>query len=366
MATVKKIAVLGGGNGAHAMAADLAQKGYEVNMCEAPEFKESISTTLSRQAIELIDVWDEKDIVKLNMVTTNVKEALKGVSYIMICVPAIGTKHFFNLITPYLEDGQTIIKWAANFSALTFAKILKEKGIKKDITIAEAHTLPWGCRLLEPGKIKLMVWMSQLLLATFPANNLDRVIDEVKKMYPVVAGENVMATSLNNLNPIVHPVGTVMNAGWIDTLGKDFGFYREGTTMSIARGIKRAFEEVSMVADAVGVAMLKYPEEDFFKKSTIMSSYSRAPFDKEGASAKISGPSSVKSRYITEDVPYGLVPIAKLGHKFNVSTPFIDAVIEFSSVINETNYMEQGMSLEELGIASLDKKELNRFLQEGL
>ena len=96
-----------------------------------------------------------------------------------------------------------------------------------------------------------------------------------------------------------------------------------------------------------------------------MSSYARAPFDKEGASAQISGPSSVKSRYIAEDVPYGLVPIAKLGRKFNVPTPFIDAIIEFSSVINETNYLEQGMTLEELGIASLDKNGLNKLLQEG-
>ena len=35
---LKKIAVLGGGNGAHAMAADLTLKGLEVNMCEAPQF----------------------------------------------------------------------------------------------------------------------------------------------------------------------------------------------------------------------------------------------------------------------------------------------------------------------------------------
>ena len=57
--TVKKIAVLGGGNGAHTMAADLTQKGYEVTMCEAPEFREGISKTFERQAIDLIDAWGE-------------------------------------------------------------------------------------------------------------------------------------------------------------------------------------------------------------------------------------------------------------------------------------------------------------------
>jgi len=362
----KRIAVLGGGNGAHTMAADLTLKGYEVNMCEAPEFKESISTTLERQAIDLIDAWGEKHTVKLNMVTTNFEEALKGVSYIMMAVPAIGTKSFFNSIMPYLEDGQTVIKWSGNFSALLFASMLKERGVKKDITLAEGHTLPWGCRLVAPGTVQIMVKVIRLLLATLPAKNIDRVVNDVKNMYPVVAGENVLATTLNNLNPIIHPVGTVMNAGWIDTMGKDFYFYRDGNTLSISRGIKAVFEEVSKVANAIGVKMTEYPEEDFWKKSSIMSTYTRASFDKEGAVAKISGPSSVKSRYITEDVPYGLVPIAELARKFNVATPLVDAVIELASVINQTDYREEGMSLEELGIADLSKEELQRVLETGI
>lgn len=365
MTYLKRVAVLGGGNGAHTMAAELTLKGYQVNMCEAPEFKEGISTTLERQAIDLIDAWGEKHTVKPNMVTTNFAEALKGVSYIMMVVPALGTKSFFNSIVPHLEDGQTIIKWSGNFSALLLAKMLKEKEIKKDITLAEVHTLPWGCRLVAPAKVQIMVWATRLLLATLPAKNVDRVIDEVKNMYPVIAGENVLATSLNNLNPIVHPVGCVMNAGWIDTMGKDFYFYRDGNTPSISRGIKTVYEEVARLTRAIGVTMIEYPEEDFWKKSAIMSTYARASFGKEEAVAKISGPSSVKSRYITEDVPYGLVPISKLARKFNVPTPMINSVIQLASVINQTNYQEEGLSLEELGIETLSMEELTKVLQEG-
>lgn len=73
----------------------------------------------------------------------------------------------------------------------------------------------------------------------------------------------------------------------------------------------------------------------------------------------------MKSRYITEDVPYGLVPIAKLARKFNVATPIIDSVIELASVINHTDYMEKGVSLEELRIADLNREELAKVLQEG-
>ena len=237
--------------------------------------------------------------------------------------------------------------------------------MKKDITLAEGHTLPWGCRLESPGVIRIFVDAWKLLLAAFLAKNTGRVINELKDIYPVVPGDNVLATSLNNLNPIVHPVGTVLNAGWVDTLQKDFHFYRHGTTLSIARAIKAIYEEVATVSEAAGGKMLEYPEESFWSKSTIMSVYSKAAFDKEGAVANISGPSSMKSRYTTEDVPYGLVPIAELARLFNIAVPIIDATIDLASVINQTDYRKEGRSLEELGIAELSKKELTKVLEEG-
>lgn len=361
----RKIAVLGGGAGAHAMAADLTLKGLEVNMCEAPEFKERFSTTLERQEICLIDAWGEERVVKLNMVTTDFEQAIKGVDYIMMPIPATGHKHFFISMMPYLEDGQTIVVWPGNFSALLLANMLKGRGIKKDITLVEGHTLPWGCRLEAPARIRIFVEAWKLLLATLPAGNIDRVINDLKDIYPVVAGESVLATSLNNLNPIVHPVGVVLNAGWIDTLGKEFHFYKHGTTLSIARTIRVVYEEVARVAEAIGIKMLGYPEESFWSKSTIMSVYFKAPFDKEGTVANISGPSSMKSRYITEDVPYGLVPVAQLSHKFNIDTPIIDATIKLASVLNQIDYYREGRSLEELGIADRNKEELTEVLQEG-
>ena len=362
---LKKIAVLGGGNGAHAMAADLTLKGLEVNMCEAPQFKESFSTTLERQEICLIDASGEERAVNLGMVTTDFERAIKDVDYIMMALPASGHKRFFNSIMPYLEDGQTIVVWPGNYSALLFANMLREREIKKDITLAEGHTLPWGCRLEAPVRIRIFVEATKLLLSAFPTKNTGRVINDLQHIYPVVPGENVLATSLNNLNPIVHPVGAILNAGWIDTLGEDFYFYKYGTTLSVARAIKVVYEEVARIGEAIGIKLLEYPEESFWSRSTIMSVYFKAPLDKEGTIANIAGPSSMKSRYVTEDVPYGLVPTAQLARKFNVDIPIIDATIKLASLINQADYYKEGRSLEELGIADLSKEELAEILQQG-
>jgi opine dehydrogenase len=356
--------VLGGGNGSHAMAADLALKGLEVRLCEAPEFKESFAITLERQEIALVAAGGGEKKVKIALATTDFEEAVKGVDYIMLPIPATGHERFFKAIMPHLEDGQTIVSWPGNYASLYFARMLKEKGIKKNITLAEGHTLPWGCRR-EGGRVRIFVDAWKLLLAALPAKDTERVVGELKDYYPVVAASSVLESSLNNLNPIVHPVGTILNAGAVDSKGEGFHLYRDGTTRSIARAIKAVFEEVSRVGEAVGVKMLEYPEESFWLRSTIMGHYFKAPKDMEGTVANISGPSSMASRYITEDIPYGLVPVAGLAFSYGVDIPIIDATICLASTINEADYYQSGRSLGELGIAGLSRKELSKVLKEG-
>jgi opine dehydrogenase len=213
--------------------------------------------------------------------------------------------------------------------------------------------------------VRIFVDAWRLLLAALPSKETARVVKDLKDFYPVVAASNVLETSLNNLNPIVHPVGTVLNAGAVDSRKEGFHLYRDGTTPSIARAIKAVFEEVSQVGEAVGVKMLDYPEKTFWKKSTIMSHYFKSPFDMESTVAHISGPASMQSRYITEDIPYGLVPVAGLAFSYGVDIPIIDATICLASTINERDYYQAGRSLGELGIAGLKREELDRVLKEG-
>jgi len=124
-------------------------------------------------------------------------------------------------------------------------------------------------------------------------------------------------------------------------------------------------EEVSRVGEAVGVKMLSYPEETFWLKSTIMSHYFKAPQDINDTVANIRGPSSMKSRYITEDIPYGLVPVAGLAYSYGIDIPIIDATICLALAINGADYYGEGRSLGELGIADLSRDELDKILQKG-
>lgn len=366
MSNISKVAVLGGGAGAHAMAADLASKGLEVNMCEAPEFEESFRPVLERQEITYIGAYGEEKIAKLKKATTDFKEALQGVEYIMMPVPAIGHERFFSAIMPYLEDGQTIVAWPGNYGALFFSNILRKRKVKNNIIFGEGSTLPWGCRLESPSRVVISRERTTMLFATLPAKYVTKAIEDLQDFYPLVACENVLAASLNNLNPIVHPPGCILSAAWIDTLQDDFYYYKQGTTLSTLKTIKAVYQETTRIAEAIGVKMSQYPEESFWSKRTIMAVGSKQVPPKEGTVSELSGPSSMEHRYITEDIPYGLVVLAKLAEKFGIDVPTIDAIIHLASVINDTDYFKEGRSLEELGIEGLTREDLTKRLQEGL
>ena len=61
------------------------------------------------------------------------------------------------------------------------------------------------------------------------------------------------------------------------------------------------------------------------------------------------GPSKVDSRYISEDVPQGLVMLEALGKKLHVETPVCTALIEIASAALQRNLRDEGRSLDVLG-----------------
>ena len=92
----KKIAILGGGNGAHTMAADFTLKGHTVNLYEMPQFKTKMQKVFDTETIECMG--EMKGSIKLNMVTDDIDKAIEGVDYICIITPAFAHEGYAELL----------------------------------------------------------------------------------------------------------------------------------------------------------------------------------------------------------------------------------------------------------------------------
>lgn len=89
------------------------------------------------------------------------------------------------------------------------------------------------------------------------------------------------------------------------------------------------------------------------------------PYLYYGGTPEAKAPSTTHHRYITEDVPYGLVPLSGLAEKVNVPTPHMDAVITLASTFNGENYREMGRSLKNIGFADKTIEEITHFVYYG-
>ena len=78
----------------------------------------------------------------------------------------------------------------------------------------------------------------------------------------------------------------------------------------------------------------------------------------------IIAPNKINIRYITEDVPTGLVPIASIANQIGIATPCINSIIKISSVLMNENYLNTGRTAKKLGFQNLSAEEIVKLVTE--
>ncbi|MEW5725014.1 MAG: NAD/NADP octopine/nopaline dehydrogenase family protein, partial [Thermodesulfobacteriota bacterium] len=299
----KPMAVLGGGAGAHMMAADLTNRGFAVHLYEHPRLAEGFRPTLEKGAVAVTGIGPVGTF-KLERVSTDMAATLEGAQWINVVIPAVGHDLFFRELIPCLKPGHKVVVWAGDFGSLLLRQRLLEQGRLEDVVIMETNTLPYGTRVTGPASVALLVSAPEVMAAALPSPGVAGAVEELKTIFPCVfQGRHVLEAAFNNPNPIVHPPGSLLNTGRIEYSGGDFRMYGEGITQSVAYVIKAVYEESDQLARALDFRMKQYRDIDFRTKCSIMGVEFEAPFDTCGVIGSILGPTSVQSRYITEDLP---------------------------------------------------------------
>ena len=361
-----KFAVLGTGNSGQTFAADIALKGYPVNLAELPAFEENLAVIDKKGGIEITgDACS--GFARLNMITTDVKAAIKGVQVIFIGGSAYAHEPFSRELAENFEDGQYII-FTSNFGALRFRQWMQAAGIDTRVTPVETMSLLYATRALEPGVVSCIGVKNKLPTAALPARNTAAFLEMIHPVFPqFTAAPDVWFTSVNNLNPIVHPPMVLFNAGRIEaTGGKGWNLYADGATESVTRVM------LEMDEDRMAVLRAVTPEGIYFKDAfeTLYAEYSlgkqslsdtlrKSPIHGDPA---FPAPGAVDTRYINEDLPFGLAPWASIGRMWDIPTPAVDAVIQIASIMVGVNYFTDGLSVQDLGIDGLSPEEVRKIL----
>jgi len=362
-----KFAVLGAGSGGQAMAAHLTMDGFKVNLYEHPNFKHVIEPIVKQGGIYLTGILGNY-FARLNMVTTNMKEAIEGVDIININMPAFGHMTICKELAPFLKEGQIVIFHPGYFGSLLLARILKEVNPNQNIKLAEAQTMIYCARNKGPAHAWIWGIKKKLQLAAFPGKDTKEVVNAINTAYPqFVPARDVLEAFLNNVALVFHPTPSVLNAGRIESTKGNFIYYWEGVTDSVARFMESIDEERLAIIEKLGLKRvyakdwMKIMYSQYGAKGDTLIEVLHNSKHYETAAT----PNSLKFTYISQDVPYGLVPMISLAEQMGIKTPYSRVVVQMASYLNEINYWEEGYDSKSIGLQDMDLNEMISFLQEG-
>jgi opine dehydrogenase len=365
---IKKIAVLGAGNGGCATAADLTLRGFEVRLFSRTD--KTLLPIMKRGGITLVEGGTEK-FAGLFFASPLIIPVVTGADLIVVAAPAVAHEYLAKSIVPYLTDGQIILLNPGHTGgSLHFAQLLRSFGCTVDFKLCETVTLTYICRMPEPARVEVYRRTTKLRCAAFPGKDTEELVGEVGAAFPnIVAADNVMETGFSNINAIMHPAGMLGNAGWIEKTGGDFCWYREGITPSIGAWIDAVDRERLEIVQLLGLEPLRFV--DIFHQAGLTGAEARdsgsayRAIHESEPNRTIKSPPSLDHRYIKEDVGYGLVPMAAIGRLFGVKTPVMDALITLASVALVIDFRSEGLTLEKMGLSGVRPEQLEVILRNG-
>ncbi len=383
----KPVVVFGGGACAQTFAADLSLAGLKVRLYELPEFaRNSLGEVLQTHNIELkgeqinFKWFRRAGVANIDVVTTEVSKALQGAGLILVAVPSSGHGPFFEKMIPHLEDGQIISIFPDNFGSLMLKEMMRKKGSDANVIVGGWSSMPYGTRKIRAGEVDCIVRTRELLGDALPSKDGDDFFKVMKELpafdgtVKLKRGDTAIGVSLSNPNPVVHAPGSVLNVGAMEvsemegTLGipkGKYSMYKYGMSPSISRVQLAFYLEEKKIADATGINIINYSEEQFFWKGSVMGVEYWAPFG-DVVLPPIVGPLSTEDRYFMEDISVGCVARYYLAKKFGVKVSIIESLIRIGSVICKRDFLKKGRTLGEMGIEDLTKDQMTQYLRKGI
>jgi opine dehydrogenase len=362
--TKRRYAVIGAGHGGKAVAADLVARGFSVNLYNRTE--EHITEIILRRAIELEREDGTVHTCQLAVVTSDISKALDDVDVVMVVVPAMAHRDVARLCASRLRSGQTVILSPGRTGgALEFRRILTQMGCPRDVVVAETGTFLFSSRSTGPAQATIFRRKNAIPLAALPACQTNQVLERVHDAFPqLIPAANVLLTGLDNMGTIFHPTLTLLNAGWIERTMGNFEFYTDGVTPATARMLGVLDQERVNVASALGVRIR--PAMTWLKDA--YSAEGETVYEAIQANAGYQGikaPRNLRHRYLFEDVPFSLVPLASLGAEFGVETWATEAMIRLACVMQGINYFERGRTVEDMGLRGMQVHDVQQFVTQG-
>ena len=353
------IAVLGAGNSGCALAADYAFRGHEVTLIKTSHalHDENFSWLAEHGGEMVMDEFGQEKTCRIAHLSRELKD-IQGKDVVLLCTQTGYHKQVLERIAPYLSAGQILLIVPGYLSTAYVLSCCPVPGL----IVAEAESNFIDGRISASGRFHVGFRNVRNPIGVYPAAAREKARAKLEGLgTPFTWLESVAEAALHNPNMIVHTVGAVMSIPRIEATGGDYCMYHEVFTPSVWNILEKLDGEKMDVLRALHFAPVPYVEACKFRNSLDDERDAKQVFfDYAAMPTRAKGPTSVNSRYITEDVSQGLVLLESMGAVLDVPTPVASALIALASAALGRDLRKDGRSLEALG-----RENVHRIIQDG-
>lgn len=270
---------------------------------------------------------------------------------VLVAVPGYGHQRVFDALAPFLRAGtHVIVSSHASFGALYLASALERRGITLPIT-AWGTTAVTG-RRTAAAEVTVNTVRAKIDMCTVPQTAQDEALALCTTLFGdvFVPRDGLLAITLSNLNPQNHMGIALLNMTRMER-GETWG-QGENVTPHVGRLLERLDEERLAIAHALNLDVKTIFEHFHQSFHVPVASISAMNQEMHANGRGGTGPSTADSRYVTEDVPYGLLPIALLGTLTGRHAALHEAGIDIFSAMYGRDFRAENTLLQSLDLSA--------------
>ncbi|KAJ5107178.1 hypothetical protein N7456_003853 [Penicillium angulare] len=342
-----KVAILGAGAIAYATAAILSRSGHDVTIW-SPSGRRTTKIVLGEPLIAngaLVGQFHPS-------IAASCAEALTDVDAVVIAVPGYAHRYVLDAAAQHLRREQVVIFSShISLSALYLKKLLHQRGIELPIC-ALGTTIATG-RQPNFNSVTIGSIRARVDVAVLPESETTRGLKTCRDLFGdrFVIRSNILAITLSNINPATHLGMVLCNLSRME-LGETWGQWKN-VTPAVSRLIEELDAERLAIAKAFGLSLRTIHDHFHLSYNVPMGPLSGMLKPLQEETIDVKGPTTLDDRYVTEDVPFGLVAIVRLAAVAGVSVPLHESGVRLLSAIYGRNFEEENNILPELGALSL-------------
>jgi opine dehydrogenase len=379
-----KIAILGGGHGCYAAAADLTEQGHEVRLWRRDGA--ALQAITEQGGIMLIDAGGRRR-VKPALVSAQIGPVVQNAHLLLIPGPANAQEDIARAMAPHLSHGQVVFMPPGTLGSLVMDRIVRASsnshsssivgngssvsnvsnvsvengGNQVQITYAETGTLPYLARKRGPAEVAITIRAVRLPTGVYPLSRQDFALSVIRQAYPAVqACGDALSGALMNAGPIIHPPLILMNAAPLEHF-EQWDIHNEGTQPSV-RAVTDALDaERIRIREAMGYGAPHFPLSDHYHSDRWMYGDAHQRLVDSGDWREHIELRS--HRYMIEDTALGLALQASVARYVGVDAPLTHGLLAIASAILGQDLRHGPRTFESLGLAGMSRDQLRASLR---